>query len=155
MTNEQEPCEAALMKWLESSRERTEIDVAFRAGWDARDADEPEAPLEDMTIGDCVQVGGTVFPAGTRASIVLGRIRLRSIAERIAEVNAAGPEDSTAREPTGLVMVPQIPTGPLTDELVERAKQIIEAAGLVWRVSHDHPQLRRLETGHSARARGR
>lgn len=38
--------EAALMKWLESSRERTEIDVAFRAGWEARAAPETvSAPL--------------------------------------------------------------------------------------------------------------
>lgn len=32
--------EAALMKWLQSSREMTEIDVAFRGGWEARAAHE-------------------------------------------------------------------------------------------------------------------
>lgn len=56
---------------------------------------EPLEHLEDMTIGDCIQVGGTVFPAGTRASVVLGRIRLRSLAERIADVEGASRDASS------------------------------------------------------------
>lgn len=107
---------AAVDLWLESycGLVHPQAQKALRDILDAgASRDAPLEHLEDMTIGDCIQVGGTVFPAGTRASVVLGRIRLRSIAERIADVEGASRDASPADLVGALQDVVHTDTGPV------------------------------------------